>query len=368
MNSPSPTPEDGLAPLRGTHSLTFPQLLDQFGISLLVTTYQAGKVIVVRVQDGQLNSHFRNFAAPMGLAADGRRLAIGCRVHVHQYRNQPQAARKLEPVGKHDACFLPRTSHLTGDIRIHEISWAEDGLWIVNTRFSCLCSLDADHSFVPRWRPPFVSALGPEDRCHLNGLAVVDGRPRFVTCHAATDTLAGWREDRAHGGVVVDVPSGQLVATGLSMPHSPRWYAGQLCVLESGDGSLGVIDTNTGKFERVAQFPGFTRGLDFYEHYAFVGLSQVRESAVFSGIPLTERLQERTCGIWVLDLRTGQTAAFLRFDSGVQEIFAVQVLPGIRYPDIITDNEDMLANSFVLPDTVLKEVAASTGRPTSSAG
>jgi uncharacterized protein (TIGR03032 family) len=223
-------------------------------------------------------------------------------------------------------------------------------LWLVNTRFSCLCSLDTANSFVPRWRPPFVSALAAEDRCHLNGMAVVDGRPAYVTALGKTDAARGWRDNKRNGGLLLSVPKGDVVIEGLSMPHSPRWYRGNLLLLESGTGSLGVVDQKAGRYEPVAELPGFTRGLDFCERYAFIGLSQVRESAVFSDLPITERA-ERFSGVWVVDLTTGQTVAFVRFEAAVQEIFAVQVLPRLRYPDLINDDEAILSHSFVLPET-----------------
>jgi uncharacterized protein (TIGR03032 family) len=270
----------------------------------------------------------------------------------------PGAARKLTPEGRHDACFLPRSCHVTGNVQVHEMAWARDELWFVNTRFSCLCTLDRNHSFVSRWRPLFVSALTPEDRCYLNGLAMVDGRAVYATALGATDAPGGWREKKAHGGVIIDVTSGDTIATGLSMPHSPRWYTGKLWLLESGTGSIGVIDPDTGRYESIAELPGFTRGLDFHGRFAFVGLSQVRESAVFSGIPVTERLTERNCGVWVIDIRTGQTVAFLRFEDALQEIFAVQVVSGRHYPDLINDDQSLLDDSFVLTDEALEAVPA----------
>ena len=71
------------------------------------------------------------------------------------------------------------------------------------------------------------------------------------------------------------------------------------------------------------------------------------------------RLQERACGVWVLNIQTGKTIAFLRFEEAVQEIFAVQVLPGRRFPDLINDNTQLISDSFVLPDSALEEVATS---------
>ena len=249
------------------------------------------------------------------------------------------------------------------------MAWGGEDLWFVNTRFSCLCTLEPSSSFVPRWRPPFISALEPSDRCHLNGLAMVDGRPRYVTALGEADSAAGWRANKARGGVLLDVPSGEVVASGLSMPHSPRLHQGRLWVCESGAGTLGVVDPGTGRYEPVAAVPGFTRGLDFAGGLAFVGLSQVRESAVFSGLPITERLSEseRTCGVCAVDLASGNVVALLRFEDTVQEIFAVQVLPGRRYPDLINDDPKLLENSFVLPDEALGQVPASL-RPRDLAG
>ncbi len=346
--------------LRSVHTDSLARLLQQHRLSLLVTTYQAGKLILVRFKDGAVNTHFRDFRAPMGLAVkDNHRLAIGTATEVCEYSDQPAVAARLQPPGQHDSCFLPRRSYVTGDIRIHDIAWAGDELWVVNTRFSCLCTLDGVHSFVPRWRPPFISAFASEDRCHLNGLAVVADRTKYVTCLGRTDTPGGWRDNKRDGGLLLDVPSGEVVLDNLSMPHSPRWYDNRLWLLESGQGGIGFVDPRGGRLETIARLPGFTRGLDFFGSLAFVGLSQIRETAVFSGLPILERPQQRFCGVWVVDLRDGRTVAFLRFEAGVEEIFAVQVLPGRRFPELLNDqSEDHVANSFVLPDDALAETLA----------
>jgi uncharacterized protein (TIGR03032 family) len=299
----------------------------------------------------------------MGLALRGDRLAIGTSMQIWEYRDVPAVAAKLPGEVRHDACFLPRRCHVTGNVQVHEMAWGEagsDDLWFVNTRFSCLCTLDPSASFTPRWRPPFVTELEPTDRCHLNGLAMEGGRPRYATALGDTDHAAGWRANKAKGGVLMEVPSGEVVARGLSMPHSPRLHGGKLWVCESGAGTLGVVEPSSGKYQAVASAPGFTRGLDFAGGLAFVGLSQVRESAVFSGIPITERLEasERTCGVCAVDLASGNVVALLRFESAVQEVFAVQVLPGKRYPDLINDDAKLLENSFVLPDEALRDVPA----------
>jgi uncharacterized protein (TIGR03032 family) len=356
-NGECPAPE--LPPLRSIHTTTFGQILQQRSISLLVSTYQAGKLVVLRPNDdGGVNTHFRNFPKPMGIAAQGDRLAIGTALEVWEYHNLPAVAAQLEPEGKYDACFLPRSAQVTGDIQIHEMAWAAEELWFVNTRFSCLCTRGPNYSFVPRWRPPFVTALAPEDRCHLNGLGLCDGQVRYATALGETDSPDGWRANKQAGGIVMDVQADAVICRGLSMPHSPRRYAGRLWLLESGAGGFGFVDPLSGAYELVATLPGFTRGLDFSGPLAFIGLSQVRESAVFSGLAITERPpEERVCGVWVVDLRTGQTVAYLKFADAVQEIFAVQVLHGHRFPDVLNDDPARLANSFVLPDEALDTVA-----------
>ena len=338
------------SPLRSVYTQSFPEFLNQLGSSLLVSTYQTGKLICARYDGGQLNTHFRNFPRPMGLAVAPGRIAIGTRSEVLDYRNFPAVAPKVEPQGKHDACFLPRNKHFTGDIRIHEIDFAQGELWIVATNFSCLATLDAEHSFIPRWKPPFISTLTNEDRCHLNGLCVIDDEPAYVTALGESDVAGGWRENKAGGGVLIDIASGETVLRGLSMPHSPRWHDGRIWVLESGKGTIAVADLDAGTTETVAELPGFTRGLLFAGGLAFVGLSQVRETATFGGLPLMERLDERLSGVWAVNPQSGQIVGFLRFEELVQEVFDVALLPGVRYPEIAEEGSDAATNSFVLPE------------------
>jgi uncharacterized protein (TIGR03032 family) len=339
------------------HTQSFRVLLDTINASLLITTYQAGRLIMVRSSPAGLNSHYRALPTPMGVAFDGRNLAIGTRSEVMVFQNQPALGARLQPPDMHDGCFVVRRRHATGDIRVHDLAWGDEGLWVVNTRFSCLATLDEEHSFVPRWRPPFVSALAAEDRCHLNGLAVVDGAPKFVTVLGTTDDANGWRERKADGGALLDVPSGEVVAGGLSMPHSPRWHDGRLWVLESGRGALGVVDVETGAVECIAEVPGFARGLTFAGRYALIGLSRVREHT-FDGLPLTrDRTDELQCGVWIVDTETGQSVGRLTFDGLVQEIFEVALLPGLRYPELVEPGAPLADTAFVLPDHVARDLS-----------
>ena len=327
----------------------FAALLHQLNAALLVTTYQANKLLVVRPATAGLSTLVRTFERPMGLAVDRRRLALGTRNQVWFLRNAPDIAPRVEPAGLHDACYLPRSCHVTGDIGVHELAWAGDELWLVNTRFSCLCTLDPDYSFVPRWRPPFVTALAAEDRCHLNGLAIVEGQPKYVTALGESDTVGGWRADKARGGILMDIPSGEILMRNLCMPHSPRWHDGRLWLLESGTGQLAVIDPAHGRRQVVAELPGFGRGLAFAGPYAFIGLSKIRATSAMDGVPLAERREQLKCGVAVVDLRSGQMTAFLEFQTAVEEIFDVQLLGGLRFPEVMGFQKEAVQHTFIVP-------------------
>jgi uncharacterized protein (TIGR03032 family) len=328
---------------------SFPALLQRFDATLLVTTYQANKLLVVRAAGGGLSTLVRTFDRPMGLAVDARRLALGTRQQVWLFRNAPDIAARVEPAGQHDACYLPRSSHVTGDIGVHDVAWAGDELWIVNTRFSCLCTLAPDYSFVPRWRPPFVSGLTADDRCHLNGLAVSDGRPRVATALGETDAPGGWRANKAGGGCLIDVAAGEIVARGLCMPHSPRWHDGRLWLLESGTGRLVLVDPQARTRQTIAELPGYARGLALCGPLAFVGLSKIRERSSLRDVPLVERGGALICGVAVLELHSGRIVASLEFQTAVEEIYDVQLIQGLRFPEVIGFEKEAVHHTFVVP-------------------
>jgi len=318
-----------------THSASFPEVLAGSGCSLLVSTYQAGQLLSIGVDDGSLTFDFHRFDQAMGVAVARDRIAVGVKGQIWFLRDHSELAPRMQPAGRYDRAFLARSSVVTGGIQCHEIAWGADvdgrpDLWVVNTLFSCLVGLDPAYSFVPRWRPPFITELAGEDRCHLNGLAMRDGAPAFVTVMAQTDTAGGWREDRTTSGAVLDVASGQPVTTGIAMPHSPRWSDGRLYVLNSGFGNLQLVDLATGSRDVVAALPGYARGLALHEGLAFVGLSKIRETAIFGGTPIAAYHDQLKCGVGVIDLATGTTVATLEFTSGLEEIFDVQVVPDSR--------------------------------------
>lgn len=344
--------------LQAQGSRHFLDWLTDTGISLAFSTYQTGKVFFVgRKLDGGLALFERTFNHCMGLwaSSDGRTLWLVSKFQVWRFEQapanavpyRPQNAAETDDVNDaelpswtqrgYDVAYVPRIGYTTGDIDVHDIAVAADGRVIfVCTLFGCLATLSERASFKPLWKPPFVSALVPEDRCHLNGLALRAGRPAYVTAVADSDVVDGWRDRRRDGGCVVDVAANAIVARGLSMPHSPRWYRDRLWLVNSGTGEFGYVDVATGTFEPVAFCPGYLRGLALVGDYAVVTLSKPRH-ATFHGLALDDRLHERgaepQCGLQVIDLRSGTIAHWLRLDGSlVTELYDVVVLPGVRQP------------------------------------
>jgi uncharacterized protein (TIGR03032 family) len=269
----------------------------------------------------------------MGLWASAERLVMATRYQLWQLDNV--LAPGMQHRG-HDRLYVPRRSTTTGEVDAHDVAVDRRGrLLFVNTQYSCLATVSERHSFEPLWRPPFVTALAPEDRCHLNGLALDGGEPRFLTACSPSDRPHGWRERRGDGGCLIDFESGEPVISGLSMPHSPRVYGGKVWVLNSGKGEIGTVDVAAGRFEPVAFGPGYLRGLAFFARMALVGLSKPRER-VFSGLALDDRLARRgaaaECGLLAIDVETGAVVHWLRFGSPIVEIYDVQLLPGVRRP------------------------------------
>jgi uncharacterized protein (TIGR03032 family) len=304
------------------------------GGSLAMTSYQSSRVLFLSVAGKML---VRKFEGPMGMATAGRRLAVAGRRDITLFVNDPRAAANYKPdrPGDYDAVFLPRMTWHVGTIRVHDLAFGASRFWFVNTQYSCLAQLSTEFSFEPHWRPPFISQLAPEDRCHLNGLALVEGKPAYVTALGECDTAQGWRQRRVDGGILMDVRNNAVLLRDLSMPHSPRWHQETLYFLESGRGELCRYDPVKGERITVAVLPGYVRGLTFVGPYAVIGLSRIREKRNFGGTPVETRFPQLRCGVSVVDLRNGQEVAFAEFTSGVTELYDVAFLAGVKSPAIV---------------------------------
>lgn len=332
-----------------------PEWLAQADVGLALTTYQAGRLFLIgRRHDGRLRAHERMIDHCQGLWTDGRTLWTSSRSVLWRFENDVADGQATQSGA--DRRFVPREGRVTGAIDIHDIGVGEaDGGAIgpifVNTAYNCLATVSERASFRALWRPPFISALVGEDRCHLNGLAMDGNRPAFVSAVSRSDVADGWRERRRDGGVIVDVASGEIVASGLSMPHSPRLYADRLWVLNSGTGEFGSVDTGDGRFVAAAFCPGYARGLAFAGRYAVIGLSRPRRNHTFEGLGLDSRLAAKDaaarCGLIVVDIDSGQTVSWLRFEHSIDELYDVAVLPGVIQAEALGFQGDAIATTVL---------------------
>ncbi len=307
------------------------------GASLAFTSYQTGRLYLLGSGlDGKLALHEAQYPQAMGVTGDAHRLYLGTLTELVRMENVLQPGQLANE--KHDKVYVPRNFQTTGAVDIHELGIRSDGkVLFVNTKYSCLAELSLTHSFRPVWKPNFITKIVPEDRCHLNGLAMVDGAPKYVSAVCRSDVVDGWRDRRHDGGIIIDVETDEIVAEGLSMPHSPRWHDGKLWVVNSGSGEVGWIDQKTRAFRPFVFCPGFLRGLAFHNGYAFITLSKPRYGR-FEGLALDDNLKEKDadawCGVQVLSLTDGAVAQWIRFDGPISELFDICVLPGVK--DAIT--------------------------------
>jgi len=339
-------------------SSRFSDWLASVDASLSLTTYQAGRLIFVgRKGDGGVRAHERMIEQCQGLWTDGQTLWTSGVYMLWRFENVLRDG-EVTPMGA-DRKFVPVEGRVVGGIDMHDIGVGEvDGAMrpiFVNTLYCCLATISESASFRPLWRPSFLSALVPEDRCHLNGLAMDGARPAFVSAVSRSDVADGWRDRRHDGGIVIDVASSEIVASGFSMPHSPRLYDGKLWLLNSGAGEFGVVDPVDGTFTPVCFCPGYARGLAFIGRYAVIGLSRPRHSGTFTGLALDGRLSEKDavarCGVLIVDIDSGNTVEWLRFEHTIDELYDVAVLPRVRAAEAIGFKSDDIKREITVEQT-----------------
>jgi uncharacterized protein (TIGR03032 family) len=333
-------------------------LLAKQNVSIAFTSYQSGLLYMVgRTAQGGINIHQTAMPKPMGLCLEASGgLCVTTGYQIMRLENVLEAGQAVN--GIFDACYVPRTVHVTGRLDAHDVGIDTEGRVIfVNTRFNCLATTSQRHSFEVVWTPPFISGVVDEDRCHLNGLAMEDGRPRYVTAVSRSDTIDGWRDRRRDGGVVIDVETNEIVCAGLSMPHSPRMHNGELWLLNSGTGELGKVvfekangkskAKTAGRFEPVVFCPGFLRGLRIVGNLAFVGLSKPRYKR-FEGLALDQKLKDADtdpwCGIQVIDLSKKTCVEWFRLDGSIGELYDVELLPDVSLPMAVPPVSEEAAN------------------------
>ncbi|MCX7096960.1 MAG: TIGR03032 family protein [Methylococcales bacterium] len=331
---------------------SFSQWLATANCSLAVTTYQAGKLLFLGWDGQRPTLNARNFQRAMGIDTRGDSLVLASDTEIRFFQNASVLADDFIPdqPSRYDALYLERSIFHTGDLFVHDLAFTHDGIVFVNTRFSCIAAVSHEYSFVPIWQPPFIKELMPGDLCHLNGLATLNDELKSATALGVSNTVGGWRENKASGGIVIDIPSNEIVLAGLSMPHSPRWYRDQLWLLNSGKGELLRLSKDGSTPEVICQLPAYLRGLAFYGDTAIVGLCRIREKTVFGGLPIDDKHTELLCGLALVDLNRGVCSGIFEFTEGVEEIYDIRVLPNIGKASIYPREHPMVEGAFTAPD------------------
>ena len=332
----APNEADSTAPREVSVSRTLSTWMASRRCSLVFTSYKTGQVFFVGVlPNGAVSLHQQYFTRAMGVFALPDRLWVGTHYQIWRLENILAEDRRAN---KHfDKLYVPRNAQTVGDVDIHEVAVDRGGrIVFVNSKYSCIATLSAKFGFQPIWKPPFISRLAAEDRCHLNGMALEDGLVRYATAVSRSDVLTGWRDRRHEGGVLIDVQNDSVLTDRLSMPHSPRIHDGQLWALDSGRGYLIRVDRSTGEAENIAFCPGFLRGLAFYGRFAIVTASLPRREEAFADLELGRTIAARDgepwCGVFIIDTQTGDTVEWIRFSGPVTELFDVVALPDTNCP------------------------------------
>lgn len=324
--------------------------MDELDMSLVLSTYQAGKVILLSSDGENITQLYRDFDRPMGIALSGDMLALALRLNVAIFRSDSTLARTYpNRPDRYDSLYVPIAINKTDFIDTHDLCFTSQGLVAVNTAFSCLVKVDGTFSFQPVWKPPFIPDFRAVDYCHLNGMSTDDrGDVCYVTGFGQTSSPEGWRANKLQGGFIMDTRSNEVVVEGLGMPHSPRLYGGSLYLLASATEELLRVDLVTRTAERIAKVPGFIRGLAFRDKYAFIGISKLRKSHTFGDLPIANR--KIAAGVAIIDLETGERAGEILYSDELSEVYDVRVLPGKRRPNILNLHMSEQYRAMITPD------------------
>jgi uncharacterized protein (TIGR03032 family) len=348
MSQPTQPPP----PFSCTYTPNIPELLLQLRCTIAISTYQAGKVVFIGPKNEEhLVQLPRTFQKAMGIGLEEDKMVIATKDEVVVLKNSTHlAAHYPNKPNTYDALFMPRATYYTGQVDIHDVDYGDGTIYAVNTSFSCLIKIDDNYSFTPVWKPPFISNLASEDRCHLNGMALQNGRPKYVTAFNSGDTPQSWRPEVTTAGILMDVESNEFVAKELPMPHSPRLFDGEMYLLLSATGELVKLDLSTGKYDVVTKMNGFVRGLARYGDYAFVGLSRLRKnSSTFSKLKIAD-IANRS-GIVVIHLPTGAKVGEIIYKASVEEIYDVQILPDMIRPGILNTQKPEYKMGLSTPES-----------------
>jgi uncharacterized protein (TIGR03032 family) len=344
-----------LGPFSCQYTPQIPELLMRLNCTIAISTYQAGKVVFISAKDeNSLIQLPRTFQKPMGIAEHYKKdkLAIACKDEVVVFANSQTLAQFYpKSPNKYDAIYMPRKTYHTGALDIHDLHYgSNDRLYAVNTMFSCLMTIDDDYNFTPYWKPHFIDKLVSEDRCHLNGMAMSDGKPKYASAFNAGNTRQSWRENITTSGIIIDVEQNEIIASGLAMPHTPRIYKKELYVLLSATGELVRINKDSGSYDVITKVQGFVRGMDICQDYLFIGLSKLREnSSTFGKLDFAKKSNQ--AGILVIHLPTGAQVGSIMYQTSLDEIYDVHILANKSRPNILNTMTEDYKQGVMIPES-----------------
>jgi uncharacterized protein (TIGR03032 family) len=326
-----------LSPFSCSFTPNVPELLWKLQCSLAISTYQAGKIIFLSPQNEEhLIQLPRTFEKPMGIALTNKadKMAVACKEEVIVFANSKElAATYPKNQNTYDALYFPRCTYHLGQLDIHDLSWGETGLFAVNTLFSCIIQIDDNYNFIPYWVPPFIQGLTSEDKCHLNGMVMMNGKPKYATSFNRGNTFQSWREGVTTDGMLMDIETNEVIFSDLRMPHSPRLINDELYILFSATGEVLKLGPESRSKEVVTRIDGFVRGMAYYHDFLFIGLSRLREnSSTFSRLEIASKSKQ--AGIVIIHLPTASRYGEIWYNASVDEIYDIQVLPGKLRPNI----------------------------------
>ncbi|WP_070137133.1 TIGR03032 family protein [Crocinitomix algicola] len=331
-------------PFSCTYSPNVPELLQKLDCSIAISTYQAGKLVFISpVDDEKLVQLPRTFEKPMGIAYDSinQKIGLACKSTVEIFRNSDELAKYYPKApNRYDALFVPRSTFYSGAIDIHDLRFGKSGtIFGVNTLFSCLVKIDDDYSFTPYWTPPFIDDMVSEDRCHLNGMAMENGLPKYVTMFNQGNKKQSWRTRITETGTLMDITTNKVLNEDLGMPHSPLIVGDKLFLLQSAKGNLVEVDRKTGEITEIVNLKGFVRGMAYYKDYLFIGLSKLRKnSSTFAKLPIADLANHS--GIAIVHVPTGAFCGEIKYHTSVDEIFDIEIFPGFKRPNILNKNRE----------------------------
>ncbi len=338
------------APFSCTFSPQLPELLLKLNCSIAITTYQAGKLVLVSPSDeNRLSMLPRTFAKPMGFDVVADRMVLATKDEVILFENSKAlAVHYPNKKNVYDCLYVPRATFYTGNVDMHDVALGEEGIWAINTSFSCLCLVTGNYNFIPKWKPPFITDLASEDRCHLNGMVLLNGKPKYVTALGNTNTPQGWRENIMQGGILMDVETNEIILDKLPMPHSPMMYNSELYLLLSATGEIIRVNIKKKKYEVIKQLNGYCRGMDVYGDYMFVAMSKLRKnSSTFARLSFAEKADY--AGIKIIHLNTKALVMELKYETSIDEIYSLKIIANTIRPNVLNTINPIYKYSLSIP-------------------